>query len=90
MEKLRADTNRILRRRSVQERVGLGRSSLYVRIKQGLFPQPVKLGGGQLVGWPENEIAAINGARIAGKTDSEIRILVRELEAIRATHCAEL
>lgn len=90
MNRLRADTNPILRRKSVQEQVGLGRSSLYARIKEGLFPRPVKLGGGQLVGWPAHEIAAINGARIAGKTDGEIRVLVRDLEAKRATQGAQV
>jgi prophage regulatory protein len=35
------------------------------------------------VGWPANEVAALNAARIAGKSDDEIRQLVRKLEAAR-------
>jgi prophage regulatory protein len=35
------------------------------------------------VGWPSDEIDAINSARIAGKTDEEIRALVVKLEADR-------
>jgi prophage regulatory protein len=35
------------------------------------------------VGWPSNEVEAINTARIAGKTDEEVRALVAKLEAAR-------
>jgi prophage regulatory protein len=35
------------------------------------------------VGWPASEVSAINTARIAGKTDDEIRVLVVKLEAAR-------
>jgi prophage regulatory protein len=43
---------------------------------------PVKLGG-RAVGWPEYEVEAILMARIAGKSDDEIRTLVAKLEADR-------
>ena len=39
--------------------------------------------GLRAVGWPSYEVAAINAARIAGKTDEEIRALVVKLEAAR-------
>jgi prophage regulatory protein len=39
--------------------------------------------GGRAVGWPANEVAALNAARIAGKADAEIRVLVAQLEAAR-------
>jgi prophage regulatory protein len=35
------------------------------------------------VGWPSSEVEALNAARIAGKTDQEIRVLVVKLEAAR-------
>jgi prophage regulatory protein len=35
------------------------------------------------VGWPSDEVAAINAARIAGKTDEEVRALVAKLEVSR-------
>ncbi len=35
------------------------------------------------MGWPSGEVAALNAARIAGKTDEEIRTLVVKLEAAR-------
>jgi prophage regulatory protein len=39
--------------------------------------------GPRCIGWPANEVAALNAARIAGKTDEEIRALVVKLEAAR-------
>lgn len=48
----------ILRRRQVERRVGLTRSPLYARIKDGTFPKPIRLGSGRAVGWIESEIDA--------------------------------
>ena len=39
--------------------------------------------GPRAVGWPSDEVEAINAARIAGKTDDEVRVLVTKLEAAR-------
>jgi prophage regulatory protein len=61
---------------------GYSRSTLYLRIADGLYTKPVPLSG-RLVGWPASEVDAINGARIAGKPDSEIRELVQALEKLR-------
>lgn len=47
--------DRILRRRAVEERVGLGRSTIYALMSQGRFPRPIKLGQ-RAVGWRETEI----------------------------------
>jgi prophage regulatory protein len=38
-----------------------------------------------MVGWPSCEVDALIVARIAGKTDAEIRSLVVKLEAARKT-----
>jgi prophage regulatory protein len=67
---------------SVQRECGLGRSTIYLRIAQGLWTKPISLGG-RAVGWPASETIALNAARIAGKTDDEIRALVQKLEAGR-------
>ncbi|MBU2489514.1 MAG: AlpA family phage regulatory protein [Proteobacteria bacterium] len=48
---------RILRRRDVEELVGLKRSSLYAAIAAGTFPRPVRLTPGA-VGWRQEEIEA--------------------------------
>ncbi len=72
----------ILRLPSVLHDRGRSRSSHYLDIKQGLFTSPVSIGA-RSVGWPEHEVTALNAARIAGKTDEEIRALVVKLEAER-------
>jgi len=68
----------ILRRPRVEEATGYARSTLYLRISQGLWTHGVILGP-RAVGWPASEVAAINAARIAGRTDDEIRELVTRL-----------
>lgn len=50
--------HRILRRRQVEERTGLSRSTIYSRMSENAFPRPVNLGGGKAVGWIEAEIDA--------------------------------
>jgi prophage regulatory protein len=55
---------RILRRKQVESRTGLSRSTIYARIAEGLFPRPIDLGGGRAVGWVESEIDAWLQARI--------------------------
>lgn len=72
----------IQRLRAVLHERGRSRSSHYLDIQQGLFTRPVQIGL-RAVGWPSSEVAAINAARIAGKTDDEIRALVLKLEAAR-------
>ena len=72
----------ILRIPAVKLESGLSRSTIYLRIAQGLWTKPVSLGA-RAVGWPSDEIEAINSARIAGKTDEEVRVLVAKLEESR-------
>ncbi len=48
----------ILRRKQVQAKTGLSRSTIYARIAKGKFPRPIDLGGGRAVGWIESEIDA--------------------------------
>jgi len=76
---------RFVRRQEILLRTGYSNSTLYDRIGKGLFTRGVSLGG-QVVGWPSDELSAINSARIAGKTDDEIRDLVDQLHAARAAH----
>ena len=77
-------THTILRLPAIKTNTGLSRSTIYLRISQGEFPKPVSLGG-RAVGWPASEVAALNAARISGKSNSEIRDLVVKLEAARKT-----
>ena len=68
----------ILRRKHVQAETGYSRSTIYLRITQGLWPKPISLGA-RAVGWPAREVAALNEARISGVADTELRALVRRL-----------
>ena len=72
----------ILRLPAVLRERGRSRSTHYLDIQQGLFTRPVSIGA-RAVGWPEHEVATLNDARIAGKSDDEIRALVTRLEAAR-------
>ena len=47
----------ILRRKQVEEKTGLSRSTIYQRIQESTFPRPINLGA-RAVGWLENEIEA--------------------------------
>jgi prophage regulatory protein len=67
---------------AVRAQSGYSRSTIYLRISQGLWTKPVSLGA-RAVGWPADEIAALNAARIAGKSDEEIRSLVAKLQSAR-------
>ena len=72
----------ILRRRDVSALTGKARSTLYADISRGTFVPPVSLGT-KSVGWPSSEVYAINAARVAGKSDAEIKQLVADLVARR-------
>lgn len=71
----------LCRLRETCKQQGKSRSAFYLDISTGLMTRPVKLGTASA--WPAHEIDAINRARIAGKSDEEIRQLVQKLEADR-------
>lgn len=54
----------ILRRKQVEARTGLSRSSIYAAISAGTFPAPIALGE-KSVGWLEHEIDGWIAARVA-------------------------
>ena len=70
------------RKPEVMRAMGRSHSSLYNDINNGLLTQPVRIGV-QSVAWPDYEVDAVNRARIAGKSDDQIRALVAELHALR-------
>jgi len=76
------NTPKILRLPLLKIHTGKSKSTIYVDIKQGLFPPPVKIGA-RASGWPASEIDAVNAARIAGKSNDEIRSLVADLVTAR-------
>ena len=79
----------MLRFSEVKCQCGLARSTLYLRIADGLFPKPVHLGG-RAIGFPSHEISALNAARIAGKSNAEVRDLVAKLAAMPVRRPHEL
>ena len=78
----------ILRRKQVEAKTGYSRSTIYLRISQGLWPRQISLGA-RAVGWTDGEVAAMNAARIAGKSNAEIRALVAKLEVARQSADAD-
>ena len=57
-------TERILRRREVEARTGLSRSTLYAQMAEGAFPRPVRLGK-RAVGWTESTISEWLESRVS-------------------------
>ena len=53
----------ILRRKQVEARTGLSRSTIYQYIKDGAFPKPVPLGP-RAVGWLESEVSEWIAGRV--------------------------
>lgn len=53
----------ILRRKQVEQRTGLSRSTIYALLSKDQFPKPVNIGP-RAVGWIESEINAWLNARI--------------------------
>ena len=47
--------DRLLRRTEVERRIGLSRATIYRQMRQGTFPEPIKVGP-NAVRWPESEI----------------------------------
>ncbi len=68
----------ILRLNSVVQQTGRSRSSTYRDIDLGLMTPPVDIGA-RSVGWPSDEIEAINNARVAGWSGDQIKKLVQQL-----------
>ena len=73
----------ILRMPAVKGKAGhRSDASIYNAIRDGLFTTGVSIGQ-RAKGWPDYEVDAIITARIAGKSDAQIRELVKALHAKR-------
>ncbi len=74
----------IVRMPAVKAKTGhRSHASIYPAIRAGLFPKPISISL-RSVGWAEDEVDAVVAARIAGKSEEEIRALVARLHAKRA------
>ena len=74
--------SQLLRLALVSKQTAMPKSSVYAAISKGTFPHPIKLGE-RMVAWLQSEVTAIINARIAGKSNDEIKALVIDLEAAR-------
>ena len=70
------------RTKQILQRYPVQRTKFYEDLNAGLFPPGVALGP-RSVAWPSHEIDAIISARVAGKTEDQIRELVKQLTAAR-------
>tara|TARA_R110001592_G_C13182613_1_gene751108 strand:+ start:3501 stop:3743 length:243 start_codon:yes stop_codon:yes gene_type:complete len=68
----------LLKKPTILKACGISKSTLHNRINSGLFTPPVSLGA-RAVAWPSNEVESLVGAYIAGKSESEIKLLVKVL-----------
>ena len=59
----------LMRRRAVEQRTGLGTTTLYKMMNQGLFPRPLQIGA-RAVRWPESEIEEWISKRDRVRNDS--------------------
>ena len=66
---------------------GCSKSGVYCQIKDGTFPKQIKWGQ-RAVRWPANEVQAVIDARKAGKSNDEVRELVRQLHEKRTAGSA--
>ncbi len=66
---------------AVLEQTTFSHANLYLRIRKGLFPSPVKLGRTSV--WVNSEVNAVCKAHAAGYTDSQLQELVQYLETAR-------
>lgn len=58
----------IIRRKQVEARTGLPRSSIYAGVANGTFPKPIALGE-KSVGWLEHEVEEWIASRVAVSRD---------------------
>lgn len=76
------DNFRLIKKPEVLALTGISKSTLHVRINNGLIPPPVSLGG-RAVAFVLHEIKAVLMAQIAGCSNDEIQSLVAELVQLR-------
>lgn len=72
----------IYRKPALKAILSIADSTIHLHVSQGLITRAIQLGP-RAVGWPAREIDAILSARIAGKTQDEIKALVVSLTAAR-------
>ena len=77
---------RLLRIKDVIQKTGLARATIYYRVKENLFPEPVKLGRISL--WPEHEIDIVINEIVSGASDERLKRVVNRLMMDRKVRSA--
>ena len=70
-----SNSNRVLRLPEVLTVCGLSRSSVYLKIQQGAFPPPIKLGA-RSVGWIEAVVPERSPEEIAAELEEKLTSLL--------------
>ncbi|MBU2883010.1 AlpA family phage regulatory protein [Psychrosphaera sp. B3R10] len=73
---------RIIRKPEVIQLLGISKTTLHYRIKDGLLPQPFPLGANS-VGWLNTEIRHIQAVIVSGASTSELKAAVKEIVSQR-------
>ena len=73
IQKINIEKIRLIRRKEVQVKTGLGASSIYALMKQGKFPDPIHLSirrvawiESEIDSWIEERIATVNTSKLWG------------------------
>lgn len=80
---------KVIRKPEACNFAGLSNTSLFEQTKLGLFPPPISIGA-RAVGFIFHEIQTVIAARSIGKSDDEIRQIVKALIKQRETSAYDL
>jgi prophage regulatory protein len=80
---------KVIRKPEVCNLAGISNTSLFEQTKSGLFPPPISIGA-RAVGFISHEIQTVLAARSVGKSDDEIRQIVKALIKQRETSTNDL
>ncbi|MDO6839485.1 AlpA family phage regulatory protein [Paraglaciecola chathamensis] len=69
---------RVIRKPEVCNLAGMSNTSLFEQTRAGIFPPPISLGA-RAVGFFMHEVQAILAARSVGKSDDDIKLIVKAL-----------
>jgi prophage regulatory protein len=75
---------KVIRKPEACALAGLSNTSLFEQTKAGIFPPPISIGA-RAVGFISHEIQTVIAARSIGKSDDEIRQIVKALIKQRET-----
>ena len=70
---------RVQRKKEALLCYGISNSTFHTRIKEGIIPPSISLGGSRAVGWLEHETNSVIAAMAAGQSKDSIKDLVISL-----------